>query len=328
MTLSSNATPEEHTTRIKDIVSFEGVRDNLLIGYGLVMGLNGTGDNLRNSAFTQRELESFLGRIGVNNIDTNIRTKNTAAVTITATLPPFTKNGNRINVTVSTLGDATSLAGGILLATPLIGADGEVYAISQGEVSLSETETIKSRGNHNHRGVKTAGFITNGAIVEKEIPFSLDGMKILHLSLHNPDISTATRIAEVINDHISPQVAKADNPATVSLQVPDRYQGRVMELLTIIEQLSIIPDNSAKIIIDENSGTIVIGKDVRISTVAIAQGNLSINISDDLVGYNKDTSLQDLVNGLNALGVSTHDLIGILQNIKSIGALQGDIIVK
>ena len=316
-----------HQIRIKNIVSFQGIRDNLLIGYGLVTELSGTGDNLRNSAFTQRELEGFLGRVGVNTIGANIKTKNTAAVTITATLPPFIKNGNRINVTVSTLGDATNLSGGVLLATPLMGANGEVYAIAQGEISIAGIEPKRRSGNSN-RGVKTAGFITNGAIVEREIPFSLDGVKELTLSLHNPDISTASYIAAVINANISEKIAKASSPATVSLHIPKEYDGRIMDLLTEVEQLQITPDNSAKIIIDESSGTIVMGQDVRVSTVAIAQGNLSMNITEDVTTLERGASLQDLVNGLNALGVPTRDLIGILQNIKSIGALQGEIIVK
>lgn len=317
----------EGGVRIKDVVNFEGIRDNILMGYGLVVGLSGTGDNLKNSVFTQKELENFLSRIGINTKGSIIKTKNTAAVTVTATLPPFIKNGNRINVTVSTLGDATSLAGGILLATPLLGADGEVYAVAQGEVSLASIEP-KPRSNASNRGVKTAGFIANGAIIEHEISFSLNNMEVINLSLHNPDISTASRIAQTINQYVEPAIAQAQNPATVSIAVPNEYQGNVMRLLTAVEQLQIKPDNSAKIIIDESSGTVVMGSDIRINTVAISQGNLSVNIGEDVTTLETGTSLQELVDGLNALGVSTRDLISILKQIKAIGALQGDIIVK
>ncbi len=317
----------EDGVRIKDIVSFQGIRDNLLMGYGLVVGLNGTGDNLKNSVFTQQELESFLGRLGINTRGATIKTKNVAAVTVTATLPPFIKNGNRINVTVSTLGDATNLTGGVLLATPLLGADGKVYAVAQGEVSLASIEP-KLRSTATNRGVKTAGFISNGAIIEREIPFALDSMKNINLSLQNPDISTATRIAEIINVFIEPQIAKAENPATVSVEIPKRYKNKIMDLLTEIEHLKIKPDNSAKIIIDESSGTIVMGSDVRVNTVAISQGNLSVTIGEGIMTVEEGASLQDLVGGLNALGVSPRDLISILQNIKKIGALQGEIIVQ
>lgn len=313
--------------RIKDVVSFQGIRDNLLMGYGLVVGLNGTGDNLKNSVFTQRELENLLSKVGINTRGSTIKTKNIAAVTVTATLPPFIKNGNRIDIKISTLGDATNLSGGILLATPLLGADGEVYVLAQGEVSIAGIEPHK-RSRATNRGVKTSGFIISGGIVEREIPFSLENMEEIYLSLQNPDISTATHIAQVINNNTELDIAIAHNPATVAVTVPDTYKGNIMSLLTQIEQLQIKPDNSAKIIIDESSGTVIMGQDIRISTVAIAQGNLSVNISEDVTNLEEGASLQDLIKGLNALGVSPRDLIGILQNIKSIGALQGEIIVR
>ncbi|MBQ4874915.1 MAG: flagellar basal body P-ring protein FlgI [Rickettsiaceae bacterium H1] len=313
--------------RIKDIVSFEGIRDNLLMGYGLVVGLSGTGDNLRNSAFTKQELEDFLSRAGINSKGANIRTKNIAAVTVTATLPAFIKNGKRVDVMVSALGDATNLTGGVLLVTPLLGADGEVYAVAQGEISLSSIEP-KPRSNAVNKGVKTSGFIVGGAIIEKEIDFSLDNMEVINLSLNNPDISTATYIADIINERIYSGIAKAGNPSNVAMRIPESYRDNVMGLLTKVEQLQIKPDNSAKIIIDESLGTVVMGSDIRINKVAISHGNLSVNIADNVTELETGASLYDLVNGLNALGVSMRDLISILRQVKNIGALQGEIIVK
>jgi flagellar P-ring protein precursor FlgI len=349
------------TSRLKDIVRFEGVRDNLLIGYGLVVGLNGTGDNLNNSSFTQKGLIDFLERLGINTRGANLKTKNIAAVTITASLPPFTRQGNRINVSVSTLGDAKSLQGGTLLATPLLGADGEVYAVAQGQVSIGGFQA-SGKGTTVSKGVSTNGFIPNGAIIEKEIDFDLSALKTMKLSLQNPDISTSLQIAKKINNHLGAKLARAMDPGTVELNIPEFQKDNVVALLAQIEQIPIEPDQVAKIIIDESSGTIVMGENVRISPVAISQGNLTITIKEKptvsqafpfapvitaetkvvdntvvdvdeskgrkMVVLEKGSTLKELVDGLNALGIGPRDLITILENIKVAGALQADIEAK
>ncbi len=341
--------------RIKDIVTVEGIRDNLLVGYGLVVGLNGTGDNLSNSSFTQKGLVDFLERLGVNTRGANLKTKNLAAVTLTATLPPFSRQGNKIDVAVSTLGDAKSLQGGTLLATPLLGADGEVYGVAQGQVSLGGFSASGKNGTAINKGVTTNGFIPNGAIVEKEINFDFSSMNNIKLSLRNPDMTTAFNIASVINRHLGGKLSKALDPGTVELSISSNQQENIVTLLSELEQLTIDPDSSAKIIIDEASGTIVMGDNVRISPVAISQGNLTVTITEQTNvtqphslshGKTKTTqtssvsvadpgkkmqvldgksNLHDLVDGLNALGVGPRDLINILQNIKAVGALQADI---
>lgn len=353
------ATPTDAsaTSRIKDIVYFEGVRDNILLGYGLVVGLNGSGDNLKNSAFTEKGLTEFLGRLGVNIKGSNLKTKNVAAVTVTATLPPFSRQGSHIDVAVSTLGDAKSLEGGMLLATPLLGADGEVYAVAQGQVAIGGFQA-RSGSDTVSKGVPTNGQVANGAIIEREIHFKLNDMKSLNLALRNPDISTARQVAESINELLGTDSAKASDPGTVKLKVPELYEHNVVGLLADIEQLTVQPDQPARIVIDEASGTIVMGENVRIDTVAVAQGNLIVNIKQTPVfsqptAFSSDSattkqavdtqidvseepgrkvamlsqgaSLRELVNGLNSLGVSPRDLITILQTIKAAGALQADI---
>ncbi len=345
------------TTRIKDIVQFEGVRDNMLVGYGLAVGLNGTGDTLNNAPFTQQSIIGMLERLGVNIRDESMTTKNIAAVMVTATLPPFTNQGSRIDVTVSTLGDAKSLQGGTLLVTPLLGADGQVYAVSQGSISISGFTASGSSGSSVTQNIPTAGRISGGAIVEREVPFQLAGMTKTRLSLRNPDFTTARRIADAINQYAKGTVAAAQNPASVEVKLPDGYRGGMVNMLTDIEQLKVEPDQLARIVIDERSGVIVMGADVHISTVALAQGNLTIRISetpqvsqpqafaqqgtttvvprtDIQVDVDKDkkvallkesVSLQDLVSSLNALGVGPRDIITILQSIKAAGALQAEI---
>ncbi len=324
--------------RIKDIIAFQGIRDNILLGYGLVVGLNASGDNLTNSVFTQQELENFLGKLGVNARGAKIKTKNLAAVTVTATLPPFARQGSRVDIKVSAVGDATSLEGGTLLATPLLGADGAVYAVSQGSVSIS---SIDSKGAQaKDKSVKTVGFIPSGAIVEREIDFALNDMEEINMALHNPDISTASRVADAVNLELGGVFADAIDPGTVVLEVPQKYHGNVLELLAKIEQAKVFTDSIAKVIIDEASGTVIIGKDVRIDTIAVAQGNLMIEVKnkynfvkkgqagEDIVVMEKGNSLQELVNGLNMLGAGPRDIIGVIQSAKKIGALQADIIVN
>lgn len=343
-------------SRIKDIVDVEGVRDNMLIGYGLVVGLNGTGDSLDSAVFTQESLIGMLERLGVNARDDNLDADNVAAVMVTATLPPFARQGSRIDVNVSALGDADSLLGGLLLVTPLLGADGEVYAVAQGSVAVGgfsaqgAAETVV-------KGVPTAGRIANGAIIEREIPFALESMQQVKLALRNPDFTTARRVSRAINAFIGVEASRVLDPSTVQVNLPDSYDGRLVEMLTDIEQLRVEPDLMAKVVIDEQSGVIVMGENVRISRVAIAQGNLTIRItetpqvsqpqpfsntgqtvevprtdiqvdeqSDRRLGVlETGVSLQELVNGLNALGVGPRDMITILQAIKASGALQAEI---
>ena len=351
-------------TRIKDIASFEGIRDNLLVGYGLVVGLNGSGDNLNNANFTQQGLTDFLSRMGVNVKGANLKTKNIAAVTITANLHAFARHGSRIDVNVSTIGDAKSLEGGTLLATPLLGADGYVYAVAQGSISIAGFKAIAKSGVTISKGIATNGFITNGAIIEKEIDFKFNSLKSINLSLNNPDISTSVDVARIINERLGDDIAYALDPSTINLAIPDDTDGGAIGLLARIEKIQVRPDTSAKIVIEEASGTIVIGDNVRISPVAIAQGNLTIKIEDsssvsqpnpfisnasqpniktvvttksaisttasedrgnNLRVIEGGSSLRELVEGLNSLGVQPRDLITILQNIKTAGALQAEI---
>ena len=348
------APPATAQVRIKDIVDMEGVRDNQLVGYGLVIGLNGTGDRLRSAVFTRQSLVGMLERLGVNTRDfeRQLDTKNVAAVMVTANLPAFAKPGSRIDVAVSALGDATNLTGGTLLVTPLLGADGEVYAVAQGALA---TGAISARGAAASvtRGVPTAGRISNGAIVEREVPFTLANRDRVRLSLRNPDLTTARRIATAINNSTRRNVAVATDPRTVSVALNGRDP---VAFLTDIERLRVEPDQIARVVIDEATGTIVMGDAVRVSTVAIAQGNLTIRItetpqvsqpnafaqgetavvprtgieiedqSDRRLGIlPQNVTLQELVRGLNSLGVGPRDLISILQAIKAAGALQADL---
>ena len=340
--------------RIKDIVDMEGVRENQLVGYGLVVGLNGTGDRLSNSPFTKQSLQSMLERLGVNTAGENVRTANVAAVMVTANLPPFGTQGSRIDVSVAALGDSDSLQGGTLLVTPLLGADGEVYAIAQGPVNING---FKAQGDAATiiSGVPTTGRISSGAVIEREIDFHLGSQTSLRLALRNPDLTTARRIALSINDFIGVPTATPEDPATVRVTLPRGFNGNIVDLLTDIEQLMVETDQPAKIVIDENSGIIVMGKDVRVSSVAVAQSNLTVTIAENptvvqpapfsngvtavepstdldvfasdkaLAVVNESVTLQELVDGLNALGIAPRDLIAILQAIKATGALQAEI---
>jgi len=351
----TSASPALAASRIKDIVDIEGIRDNILVGYGLVVGLNGTGDNLRNSPFTERGLQDFLSRLGYSMKGENLKTRNIAAVTVTGNLGPFARSGSRFDVQVSTLGDAKSLQGGVLLATPMLGADGNVYAVAQGSVTIGHNSEPADQG-----GIEvapTTGGVSNGAIVEREIAFDLRSMREITLSLRNPDISTSRRISERINNVVGEEIAVSIDPGTVIMKVPDIYNGNLLALLADIEQISVEPDQPAQVVIDEASGTVVISEGVKIDTIAVSQGNLAINVkpaSEDggsaffgdvnptsnvdqsnLGGPGKGfalmrqgANLYDLVNGLNALGVKTRDVITILKTIKAAGALHADIVVK
>jgi flagellar P-ring protein FlgI len=348
------AAPAWATSRIKDLANVEGVRQNQLIGYGLVVGLNGTGDTLNNIPFTKQSLQAMLERLGVNVRGAQMRTGNVAAVMVTANLPAFATQGTRMDVTVSALGDSKSLQGGTLLVTPLLGADGNVYAVAQGSLAISG---FQAEGDAAKivRGVPTVGRMSNGAIIEREIEFALNKLGQLRLALRNPDFTTAKRIASAINDFIGSPAAEPLDPSTVQITIPKTFEGNVIALLTEVEQLQIEPDLAAKVIIDERSGIIVMGRDVRVSTVAVAQGNLTVTISETpvvsqpqpfsrgetrvaprtRVGVQEDgkkfavvkegVSLQQLVDGLNSLGIGPRDLISILQAIKAAGAIQADI---
>ena len=353
-----SGTPASAQSRIKDIVNVEGVRDNLLVGYGLVVGLNGTGDSLQSAPFTQQSLIGMLERLGINTRDEigSLKTANVAAVMVTATLPPFSRQGSRIDVTVSALGDSDSLQGGTLLVTPMLGADGEIYSVSQGQLVV-EGFSAEGNGQSIIKGVPTTARIPNGAIIEREINFSLNELQIVHLNLRNPDFTTSKRIADSINKFLGAPAAAATNPATVRIAVPPKYTANAVALLTDIEQLTVTPDQEARVVVAEHSGVIVMGDRVRISTVAIAQGNLTIRITEtpqvsqpnafatqgetqvvDRTNIEVDTgedrrltvldcgvTLKELVNGLNALGIGPRDMISILQTIKAAGALQANI---
>ncbi|WP_339857440.1 flagellar basal body P-ring protein FlgI [uncultured Nisaea sp.] len=351
--------PAQHAhgqTRIKDIVDFEGVRENILVGYGLVVGLNGTGDALDSAIFTRESLVGMLERLGVNARDDNLDTDNVAAVMVTATLPPFSKQGSRIDVSISAIGDAEDLLGGTLLVTPLVGADGEVYAVAQGPIA---TGAISAAGDGQTvtQGVPTNGRIANGAIIEREISFSMKSMETVTIALKNPDFTTARRISQAINAFIGLPISQANDLASVRMIVPENYRGNAVALITDVEQLRVTPDIAAKVVINETTGIIVMGENVRISTVAIAQGNLTIRITEtpqvsqpqpfaqtgetvtvprtqieidqdedkQLSVLAQSVTLQELVDGLNALGIGPRDLISILQAIKAAGALQAEI---
>ncbi len=356
MTILSTSSPATAASRIKDILQFEGVRDNMLVGYGLVVGLNGTGDTLADGHFTKQSLQAMLNRLGVKPTDSGLDSNNVAAVMVTAALPPFARKGSRIDVTVSSLGDSSSLLGGTLLVTPILGADGEVYAVSQGQLAVGGfsasggAETVV-------KGVPTSARIVNGAIVEREVQFELASLKSVNLTLRNPDFTTARRVAQAINAFLGTDAARPSDPTTVRLRVPDDYEDNVVGLLTDIEQLRIVPDQLARVIIDEQSGIIVMGENVRISTVAIAQGSLTIRITETqqvsqpgpfaevgdtttvertdiniedgsdqrLAVVNEGVTLQEMVNGLNALGIGPRDMITILQAVKAAGAMQASI---
>ena len=344
------------SSRIKDIVTFEGVRDNLLVGYGLVVGLNNTGDDLTNGHFTKQSLLAMLDRLGVKPTEAGLDSENVAAVMVTAVMPPFSRQGSRIDVTVSALGNAESLLGGTLLVTPLLGADGEVYSVAQGQLAVGGFAAAGAAESVT-KGVPTGGRIANGGIVEREVGFEMGEMDKVKLSLRNPDFTTARRIAQAINAFLGTDAARPSDPGTVVVQVPRHYNKDAVNLLTDIEQLRIKPDQLARVIIDEQTGTIVMGENVRISTVAIAQGNLTIRITEsqqvsqpgpfaevgttttaDRTNVEVDegadqrltvlpdgVTLEQLVSGLNALGIGPRDLITILQTVKAAGALQAQI---
>jgi flagellar P-ring protein FlgI len=352
------AGPAAAKSRIKDIVEFEGIRTNQLVGYSLVVGLNGTGDALRNAPFTQQSLQSSLERMGVNTRAATPNTKDVAAVIVTATLPPFAAPGSKIDVTVSAIGDAKSLQGGTLVQAPLISPDGQVWAVAQGTVQTGSISASGASGSAVSKGVPTAGRIAGGADVEKaNDDFHFASMTSLRLTLRNPDFTTAQRIADAINARF-PGCAQVENPTIVAIAPPAGQN--MVSFVGQVENLTVDVDSPAKVVIDEVAGVIVMGDAVRVSTVAIQQGNLTITVRESsqvsqptafsrggttaivpqsdisvdeekgkkFVTLKAGASLSSLVAGLNALGVTPRDMISILQSIKTAGALQAEIQVQ
>lgn len=345
-------------SRVKDIAVLQSVRDNQLIGYGLVIGLQGTGDGLRNSPFTEQSLRSMLDVLGVPIENGRTRSKNVAAVIVTANLPPFARAGARIDVTVSSLGDATSLSGGTLVMTPMRGANGEIFAVAQGPLIVSGFQAA-GQAEKVTEGVPTAGRIPNGAIVEREIKADFADMKSLTLQLRNPDFSTAIAVTDAINafsrDHYKTTLAQEQDSRSITIRLPAKVSPT--RFFAQIENLTVNTQAPARVVMDERTGTIVIGEDVRVSRVAISHGTLSVRVTEapevvqpnpfsrgetavqpnTFVDVNQSggtvttvdgVDLQSLVDGLNRLGVRPTDIIAILQAIKSAGALQADLVMQ
>jgi len=341
-------------TRIKDIANFEGMRKNQLVGYGIVVGLNGSGDG-KKARFTLQSMVNMLEKMGVTVNESGLKFENVAAVMVTAELPPFGRVGSKIDVLVSSIGDASSLEGGTLLLTPLKGADGNVYAIAQGPVN---TGGFSAGGTSAavQKNFPTVGRVADGATIEREISYNFNGKNVLALALHRPDFTTVSRVADKIDTALNGKFTKTPDAGTVQIIVPDQYIGNIVRLVTKIESLGVIPDVPAKVVINERTGTVVMGDQVRISTVAIAHGNLSIAIQENynvsqpgafartgrtvvtpetdisvseednrLIMVEEGVSIGEVVRALNALGVSPRDLIAIFQAIKAAGALQASL---
>lgn len=344
--------------RIKDLVNFDGVRGNDLVGYGLVVGLNGTGDGLRNAPFTEEIMSNILERLGVNVAGEQFRPKNVAAVFVTATLPPFSRAGSQIDVTVSAIGDAKSLLGGTLVMTPLNAADGEIYAVAQGTI-IAGGAVAEGDGASVTQGVPTAGVIPSGARVEREVDFNLASVGDMRLALREADFTTAARIESAINSEFGRNVAVMLDGGTVLLDVPATRSRSVAHALGRIENIEVEPELAARVVIDQRSGTIVMGQDVRISRVAVSQGNLTLRIAERPVAVQPNpfsegetvvlprteasieeepgiglaeipegANLSEVVAGMNALGVAPRDMIDILKSIKAAGALHAEFIVR
>lgn len=350
---------EAAPVRIKDLVEFDGVRGNDLVGYGLVVGLDGSGDGLRNAPFTEEALANLLERLGVNVSGEQFRPKNVAAVLVTAALPPFARAGGRIDVTVSAIGDASSLLGGTLIMTPLNAADGQIYAVAQGSV-IAGGVTAEGDGASVTQGVPTSGSIPAGARVEREVAFEFESIGDMRLALRDPDFTTAARIEAAINRGLGAGAARMLDAGTVRLDLGRAPGGSPAALLARLENLEVEPASKARVVVDHRSGTIVLGDDVRISRVAISQGNLTLRIREAPIVVQPDpftrggetvvvprtqadideepgiglavvdeaVTLAQLVEGLNALGVAPRDLVEILKAIKAAGALHAEFLVR
>lgn len=347
-----------NSIRIKDLVDFDGVRGNDLVGYGLVVGLNGTGDGIRNAPFTEDIMSNILERLGVNITGEQFRPKNVAAVFVTAALPPFARAGSRIDVTVSAIGDAKSLMGGTLIMTPLNAADGEIYAVGQGAI-IAGGASAEGDGASVTQGVPTSGMIPNGARVEREIDFDFTKLNSLRLALRTPDFTTAERIERAINRKYGRVVSRMLDGGTIVVDISATRAVSPAHAVGAIENTSVEPERKAKVVVDQRSGTIVMGSDVRISRVAVSQGNLTLRIQEAPVVVQPNpfadgetivvprtnaaieeepgiglaevpggASLSEVISGLNALGVSPRDMIDILKSIKAAGALHADFVVR
>ncbi|HUU40104.1 MAG TPA: flagellar basal body P-ring protein FlgI [Desulfatiglandales bacterium] len=340
--------------RIKDIASIKGIRSNQLFGYGLVIGLNGSGDK-GGTGFTVQGLVNMLEKMGIHVNSQDAKVSNVAAVIVSATLPPFARIGNKLDVTISSIGDAKTLQGGTLLLTPLKGVDGNIYALAQGPLSIGGFSAGGAAGGGVTKNHPTVGNITGGATVEREVPLSLEDKKELTIVLHNPDFITATRIADAVNSKMGDSLAKPIDSGTLTISIPDYFQNRVVNMLAKLEELEVTPDSTAKVIVNEKTGTVVIGENVRVLTVAVAHGNLGIQIKENkdvsqpqpfsrgvttvtpdtevmvdeeenrLLLVPKGGTIGELVRALNAIGVTPRDLITILQAIKAAGALQAEL---
>jgi flagellar P-ring protein FlgI len=344
--------------RIKDVTTIKGVRDNQLVGYGLVIGLQGTGDSLRNSPFTEQSLQSMLDRMGVNVRGANPRTRNVAAVIVTADLPAFAGIGSRIDVSVSSLGDAASLMGGTLVMTPLYGPDGEIYAVGQGALAVSGF-TSEGTNESLTQGTPTTGRIAGGALIEREVPRATVDTPNITMELRNPDYRTAIRVVDAVNAFAvrayGKPVAREQDFRTILLTRPAKMSST--RFIADLGDLMIEPDQSARVVIDERTGTVVIGKEVQISTVAVTHGSLTVRITDipnvsqpapfgngetvvtadttvnaEQGGGNlaivQGANLESVVRGLNRLGLKPTGIIAILQAIKTAGAMQAEIVVQ
>lgn len=340
------------STRLKDIASIEGVRENQLIGYGVVVGLEGTGDTTQNK-FTFQAMANLMERMGLTLDPNAFQMRNTAAVAVTANLPAFAKVGTRIDITVSSLGSAKSIQGGILLITPLLGGDGDVYAVAQGPISIGGFNA-SSGGSSVSKNHSTVGRIPNGALVEKEVDFNFLELKTLNLVLHQGDFTTVDRTVNRINSEFG-AIASSRDIRTIKITIPERYQNNPVSLLATLENLSVEPDQAARVVINERTGTIVFGENVKISTVALAHGNITVTISSQtsvsqpeplsegqtvvsqenqtevsednahFTLFGPTTTIADVVKTLNALGATPRDIIAILQAMRSSGALQAEL---
>jgi flagellar P-ring protein precursor FlgI len=346
------ATQAVHGTRLKDIASFSGSRTNQLVGYGLVVGLSGTGDK-RGSEFTVQSIYNMLDRMGVRVDKATLKPRNVAAVMVTAQMPVSAKAGTRMDVTISSLGDSSSLLGGVLLVTPLKGIDGNIYAIAQGPLLVGGV-TASGTSATVSKNITTVGMIPGGANVERTIPFEFNQQEGLTLNLQHPDFSTAQQVAQKINDAMGGAFASAMDAATVSLAVPDQHKGNLVPLLANLENLEIRPDNRARVVVDEKTGTIVVGLNVKLAPAAVTHGNLQIEIRESAevsqplpfsggqtvvvpetdIAVQEDNrklklvegaSLQELVQGLNALGATPRDLISVLRTLQTSGSLHAEL---
>lgn len=337
-----------HAVRIKDIASFSGVRDNQLIGYGLVVGLSGTGDK-KDSAFTMRSMVNMLEKMGVRVDMKQMKPKNVAAVMVTGRMPVSAKPGTRMDVTVSSLGDSTSLLGGVLIQTPMKGVDGKVYALAQGALTVGGF-SITGNQAQAQKNISTVAQVPGGAIVERAVPFEFNSQSSLTLSMHAPDFSTTNQVVERINQALGGSFARSVDVGTVTLDIPQDFKGNIVPLMASLENIEITPDSAAKVVVDEKTGTIILGRDVRISRVAVAHGNLQVMVrenedvsqpgpfsggstavtpSTDIATREEQrnlnilegATLQELVDALNSVGATPRDLISILRSMKAAGAL-------